>query len=226
MTPHASLSPIQRRVLVALAGLEPRWTLSGGGALAGFYLGHRPTRDVDLFFRGATTLGRVGDDAERVLHARGVEVHRLVTAPAFVQLRVEDGGDVVLVDLVADPVATIEASVTVTLDGASLEIDTMHEILVNKLCTLLGRAEVRDLVDVSAILAAGGDLERAVSDAPRKDGGFSTLTLAWLLARYPAARLAAAYGLDPAHAERLRAALEGRLVELARREDEPGGGAR
>lgn len=76
MKPLDSLQPIQRKVLVALAGLAPRWTLSGGGALAGFHLGHRLTRDVDLFFRGATTLDRAGDDAERELRARGLEVHR------------------------------------------------------------------------------------------------------------------------------------------------------
>lgn len=145
-----------------------------------------------------------------------------MTAPAFVQMRVAEGDDVVLVDLVADPVATIEPSVTANIDGTSVEIDSMHEILVNKLCTLLGRAELRDLVDVSAILAAGGDLDRAVSEAPRKDGGFSALTLAWLLSQYPAMRLANAYGIDPDHAERLRASLEARLVELARREAEPG----
>lgn len=77
-------------------------------------------------------------------------------------------------------------------------------------------------MDVSAILGAGGDLNRAVSDAPRKDGGFSALTLAWLLSNYPATRLANAYGIDPDHAEQLRASLEARLVELARREAEPG----
>lgn len=86
MKPLDSLQPIQRKVLVALAGLAPRWTLSGGGALAGFHLGHRLTRDVNLFFRGATTLDRAGDDAERELRGRGFEVHRLVTAPAFVQM--------------------------------------------------------------------------------------------------------------------------------------------
>ena len=94
MKPRDSLQPIQRLVLVALAALEPRWTLSGGGALAGFHLGNSLTRDVDLFFRGAATLGRVGDDAERELRARGFEVSRLVTAPAFVQMRVANDGGV------------------------------------------------------------------------------------------------------------------------------------
>jgi hypothetical protein len=44
------LSAIQERVLVALAALRPQWTLTGGGALVGFYTMHRETRDLDLFF--------------------------------------------------------------------------------------------------------------------------------------------------------------------------------
>jgi hypothetical protein len=46
------LTVLQERALVALGGIEPRWTLTGGGALAGFHTRHRVTRDLDLFFRG------------------------------------------------------------------------------------------------------------------------------------------------------------------------------
>lgn len=222
MEPRDSLSPVQRAVLRGLATLEPRWTLTGGGALAGFHLGHRGTRDVDLFFRGRDALGDLPAEAERTLRALGMEVHRLVTAPAFVQFRVVRGDATVVVDLVADPVAPIEAPRVASVEGTPIQIDSLHEILVNKLCALLGRAELRDLVDVTAILAAGGDLERAAADAPRKDGGFSAVTLAWLLSRYPAARLARAYGMDADAAEQMRGALESRLVELARREAGPG----
>jgi hypothetical protein len=40
MSPN-QLSAIQERVLVALAALRPQWTLTGGGALVGFYTRHR-----------------------------------------------------------------------------------------------------------------------------------------------------------------------------------------
>ena len=53
------LSDLQSRVLVALAGLEPRWTLTGDGALVGFHLGHRTTRDLDLFWHGLTTIAEL-----------------------------------------------------------------------------------------------------------------------------------------------------------------------
>ena len=37
--PGGELSPLQHRILKALAGLSPPWTLSGGAALIGFHLG-------------------------------------------------------------------------------------------------------------------------------------------------------------------------------------------
>lgn len=106
----------------------------------------------------------------------------------------------------------------VEIGRSSVLVDGRHEILTSKLCALLGRTELRDLEDVHALLLAGGELERALADAPRKDGGFSPLTLAWVLRGMPVGRLAGAAGWsrDAAEAiERFRDKLVDRLLELA-----------
>ncbi len=74
----------------------------------------------------------------------------------------------------------------------------MHEILAKQLTTLLERMELRDLVDVGALLAQGGDLNRALAEAPRHDAGFSPLALAWLLSELPIVPMAKAADLSPA----------------------------
>src|SRR5207247_8526132 len=89
--------------------------------------------------------------------------------------------------------------------GASVAVDPAHEILVSKLAALLSRSELRDLVDVKALLEAGGDLDRALRDAPRKDAGFSPLTLAWVLKGFAPATLARALGLRPTETEEITA---------------------
>jgi hypothetical protein len=99
-----------------------------------------------------------------------------------------------------------------------LPVDSRDEILVNKLCALLGRAEPRDLVDVRRLLEGGSDLEQALRDAPRKDGGFSPLVLAWVLQSSPIRKTAESAGMPSADAEaldRFRADLCDRLVRLA-----------
>jgi hypothetical protein len=58
---------------------------------------------------------------------------------------------------------------------------TSRAILVEKLCALLERSELRDLVDVEALVRNGEDLDMAIRDAPLRDSGFSPLTLAWVL---------------------------------------------
>jgi hypothetical protein len=197
------LSSLQRRILRVLAPLDPPWTLTGGGALAGFHLGHRETRDLDLFWRGRSDLGSLTREVEGVLRADGLEVHAERTSPSYAQLRVADGREVTVVDLVAEPVGSIEPAQAAQVEGARIAIDTPHEILVNKLAALLSRAELRDLVDVKALLDAGGDLERALLDAPRKDAGFSRLTLAWVLKQLSPETLARALGLSSSEAGEL-----------------------
>jgi len=60
-----------------------------------------------------------------------------------------------------------------------------EEILANKLCTLLSRTEVRDLVDVKTLEAAGHDVLEALLLAEKKDGGVSASQLAWVLSTFP-----------------------------------------
>ena len=196
MSRRDRLTTLQKRVLVALAGMEPPWTLTGGAALAGFHLGHRETRDLDLFFRGHHELSpEMLRQAERRLDDAAFHHERLELGPAFARYRVDDGGDVVVVDLVAEPVASVEAPAQVEIDGRELAIDSAHEILTNKLNTLISRAELRDLLDAHELVAAGGDLGRALEDAARKDRGFSPLVLAECLATFPVAPLARRAGL-------------------------------
>jgi hypothetical protein len=192
------LSALQVRALTTLAGLRPRWTLTGGGALIGFHLAHRETRDVDLFFHGIATLGRLPEEAAGALRSAGLEVGPLQRTPSFARLRASAGAESVLVDLVAEPVANVFPPEPRQLDGVEILTDPRAEILVNKLAALYSRSEIRDLVDTHALVEAGEDLRAAVALVPRKDAGFSPPGLAWVLRTLNVSALARAEGLDPA----------------------------
>jgi hypothetical protein len=62
-----------------------------------------------------------------------------------------------------------------------IRVDPADEIFANKLCTLLSRAEVRDLVDARALERAGLSLEAALRAGAMKDGGLTPAQLAWVL---------------------------------------------
>jgi hypothetical protein len=188
------LTPLQRRILRVLAGMTPPWTLTGGGALVGIHLGHRTTRDLDLFWRSRPALGHAASEAQALLRADGLDVAVLRTAPMFGEFRVSDDEETCIVDLVAEPFAPIAPPQRATLGDAEILVDSMHEILVSKLTALLGRTELRDLIDVRALLEAGADLVAALQDGPKKDAGFSAITLAWILHTFDIPPLAHALG--------------------------------
>jgi predicted nucleotidyltransferase len=191
-----SLSALQVRVLRALAGLSPRWTLTGGGALAGFYLAHRQTKDVDLFFHGISALERLPEDAAAALRAEGMSVDFLQRAPTFCRLRAGLDGEVVVVDLVAEAVPNVFPPEARSVEAVEILVDSRTEILVNKLGALYSRSEIRDLVDVKALVDAGENLDAALGLVSRKDGGFSPPDLAWVLRNMRVSALAKADGYD------------------------------
>lgn len=197
------LTSLQWRILRLLSSMDPPWTLTGGAALVGFHLKHRTTKDLDLFWHERQQLGSLPQETQARLTAAGLEVTTLQTGPTFHRLRVKGEHEVCVVDLVAEPIPFLHRPQTIEVQGISITVDTPQEILVNKLCTLLSRSEVRDLVDVRALLESGADFKEALSDAPRKDAGFSPLVLAWVLRDLRPRALAGAAGLSKTEAEDL-----------------------
>jgi len=197
-----SLDWLQKRVPTILAGFSPPFILGGGGALA-IHLGHRTTRGFDLFWEDADSL----DDRSRVIRQRlsgaGPSVSPIQESPGFVRFRVAYEGSAINLDLISDPTDRLERPAPVLIADAEVRTESLRDLLVNKVCTLLSRAEIRDLIDVEALSAHGLSLDDAIASAPRKDGGFSTLTLAWVLRNFDVHTAAAAAGLPSADAARL-----------------------
>jgi hypothetical protein len=148
----------------------------------------------------------------------------LRTSPMFSQLEVRDESGAVIVDLVADPTPIAEPPVAMSVGGTSILVETPHQLLVNKLCALLSRSELRDLVDVRELLQRSGDLQRALEDCPRQDAGFSPLTFSWSVRGLRIDRLAAALGWaaeEIAVIARFRDELVDRVVATARPDQLP-----
>ena len=149
----------------------------------------------------------------------GLKVAVLRTSPTFSQLDVRDESGSVVVDLVADPTPIAEPPRATELGATTILVDTSHQLLVNKLCALLSRSELRDLIDVRELLQRGGDLQRSLEDCPLQDAGFSPLTFGWSMRGLRVDRLAAALGLsrpDIAELERFRDELVERVVAASK----------
>ena len=107
-------------------------------------------------------------------------VEAIRTAPDFRRFLLRRGSDSVIVDLVRDTAPQLFAEKPMM---GTVRVDPVEEILANKLCALLSRGEIRDVVDVRALELAGLRVEDLLGPAARKDGGLTPGQLAWVLSQ-------------------------------------------
>jgi hypothetical protein len=173
------LGKLQLDFLEAFFSRESRFFLTGGAALAGFHLGHRSTLDLDLFTledaieEGARTVAEMAREM-------GATLESVRTSPDFRRQILTRGSEAIVIDLVRErvPQAVQEKPMI-----GRIRVDPPEEILANKLCALLGRSEIRDLVDVRALEMSGYSVDSALAVAARKDAGFTPAQLSWVLSQ-------------------------------------------
>lgn len=175
------LTPLQRAFLKRFATLpdQERCYLTGGTALAEYYLGHRLSFDLDLFTgEGALILplsyqieamGREGNFAISV-------VRRFTT---YVEFLVTRNGESLKVDLAQDSPYRLKPPV---LGELGVWIADLADLQVDKLLAYYGRSEPRDAVDLFFILKET-PLDHLLGAASQKDPGFDLYWFAVALHR-------------------------------------------
>ncbi len=173
------LDSFQREFLVGFFARQDHFFLTGGAALVGFHLKHRRTMDLDLF----TTEDSLDEGQASLVDTAadlGATVEGLRTSTSFRRFLLRRGDETLVVDLVRDLAPQIDLE---KIEISGIRVDSPREIMANKLCTLLSRAELRDLVDVRALEAAGFSVEDHLALAMRKDAGLTPAQLAWVLSQ-------------------------------------------
>jgi hypothetical protein len=173
-----SCTPLKRDFLRAWFAQEQRFFLTGGSALGLFYLDHRRSYDLDLFTSAEVDGKEVQNLVLRVAAQIGAECQALRTAPDFHRFRVSRGEEREIIDVVVDRAPQLDAE-KATFDG--IRVDTLREIVANKLATLVSRTELKDVVDLYFLEQAGHDLLAAIPDARAKDGGWEPAVVSMLL---------------------------------------------
>ncbi len=156
--------------------------LGGGVALAGAYLGHRTTGDVDLFAHDADdmrTLVRLLPDAAK---RAGVAVTIQRDVGYLVRARIESSDGGAELDVVHEAVADLEPPPP-PLEGVVVE--SLADLRASKLTCILSRSEPRDLVDLCFLDRAGHPPEEDLDLALKKDAGVDPGVLSWLLSQFP-----------------------------------------
>ena len=151
--------------------------LTGGTALAYFYLKHRQSNDLDFFTSVEEIIDPFSHQLEKHLAAKGFECKRQRAYHSFVELIVSLKGQTTLIHLALDATFRFEPAKEFP-DYPRLKVDNLTDIASNKLLALFGRAALRDFIDVYFLIQKGHFQKKPLMEAAlHKDPGFD---LYWL----------------------------------------------
>src|SRR5690349_11267229 len=143
-----ALTALQRRVCLLLADKRKRSGesyVAGGVALNEVVAGARRSRDVDLFHDTEAALAATWADDRAALDAAALRVETVRELPSFVEARVSDESETVLVQWVRD--SAFRFFPLVEHDTFGLTLHPL-DLATNKLLAVVGRREARDWIDI------------------------------------------------------------------------------
>lgn len=151
--------------------------LTGGTALAEFYLKHRKSNDLDFFTSEEEIIIPFSYRLEEMLRIAGMLIQRQRGLHSFVELLANQGNETTIIHLAQDTPFRIEQT-KIFPQYPKLKVDSLVDIASNKLLCIFGRANLRDFIDVYVLIKKGlFSPEQLAEKAKIKDPGFD---LYWL----------------------------------------------
>lgn len=172
---YGLLTPGQVAILKAFVEIPDshHFFLTGGTALAEFYLGHRRSFDLDLFTGEGGLVYHFSRLLENRLSSAGLEVQPVRRLESFAEFIIKAGGEEVRVQLAYDSPSRFHPPEETPLG----KVNDFVDLAVDKFLAFFGRAEPRDAVDLFFLLKEA-TLEELMELAPKKDSGFDPYWLA------------------------------------------------
>ena len=144
ITDYTALYALQDMVLKTVFSAETGFYLSGGTCLHRFYLHKRYSDDLDFFCNDNSLFRDYLRDAFDLLKSASKHFEILVDTRDFARLAIDK---TLKVDFVNDRVPRVGHP---ALNNEGYKIDTVENIISNKITAILGRDEPKDVFDIVA----------------------------------------------------------------------------
>ena len=170
LSPHHLLTPLQLAFLQVFTSIpdQNQFYLTGGTALAEFFLGHRLSYDLDLFTSEDGLIQPVSYQVERLVAENNLKLEVIRRFTTYVEFLISDDNESLKVDLALDSPFRFQPPMVSPL---GIWVNNFVDLCVDKFLAYYGRAEPRDAVDLFFILEYQ-TLEALVEKAKQKDPGF------------------------------------------------------
>ncbi|MFP4522101.1 MAG: nucleotidyl transferase AbiEii/AbiGii toxin family protein [Fibrobacterota bacterium] len=165
-------SEAQRKLLIEMSSfsmISEDFFLTGGTALSVFYMHHRKSEDIDLFTTNESI--ELSDIIFSIKKRWGQNLVEIKQTPEYFSGLIEG----VKVDLVKDRLSDKSGRSRFAFnDRAKILIDSIENIMSNKLCTLVSRREPKDFIDFYFLSEYSDvfDFEKVYEGAVNKDAVF------------------------------------------------------
>jgi hypothetical protein len=174
-----ALTPLKKDFLKEFFLIESRFFLTGGSALGIFYFDHRYSYDLDFFTTNEDVDWKLFElNLRSICQKINADLEAVTKALSFQRFQLKRGDEHEILDFVIEWVEQIDLQKNI-IDG--MQIDTLCEIGTNKICTLLGRSEVKDIIDLYFLNKNGFDIIAHIDAAMKKDGGLDPATLSYII---------------------------------------------
>ena len=177
--PDSILTPLQDQVLTSLFRNnlgERGYYLTGGTALAEFYIHHRHSDDLDFFTRKQDRLDQDFTHFLNLLPSLGLTVTSKTMSGDYLKLFVrEEGAD--QEELKIEFARDVPAQMAESLVREGIIVDSFEDIASNKICAILSRrpSEPKDYYDLYFILKESHfTLDYLISRAREKEALLDT----------------------------------------------------
>ncbi len=147
---------------------QEQFYLTGGTALAEFYLAHRYSYDLDLFTTEEGLLTPFCQLLERRARRKRLDLRVVRRFTTFTEYTMQVGEESVRIQMAIDSPFRFNSPVPTEY---GVQVNDWDDLKVDKLLAFYGRAEPRDAVDLYFILERE-PLEPLMALASRKDPGF------------------------------------------------------
>lgn len=144
---YEQLYRLQDAAMVVVFSRRLGFYLTGGTALSRFHLNHRYSDDLDFFTHEINTFGDMVRVVRSDLDERFDSVVSEIDARDFKRILVAEDGLTLKIDFVGDRAPRVG----IPEDHDGRYIDTVRNILSNKVGAVLSRDEARDVVDLVQI---------------------------------------------------------------------------
>jgi len=165
-----TLIPIQRNLLYEIGKIREAsyFYLTGGTALAEFYLGHRRSYDLDFFTAEENLLIPFVRRVEESLPKAQYKIHVIRLLETFAEVEAHKEGETIRLHFACDSPFRFEEPQP---SDFGVKINDYRDLIVDKLLTFFGRWKHRDAIDLFFILE-NEPIETLMEMAKEKDPGF------------------------------------------------------